>query len=451
MESGVLKEELFHKTSTSSCESLTYADIILLPGYIDFPTESVDLSTRFTKNICLNVPFVSSPMDTVTESEMAIALALQGSIGIIHCNNTIEKQVEEVSKVKRYNNGFIYDPVLLQPNNTVEDVWKLKSEHHFSGFPVTEDGEMGSKLVGMVSNRDVDFVENGTKVADFMTALKDMITYVVDSKEKCSLETAYKIVKENKISRLPIVDRSGRLIALICKKDIRANRNFPLASKNPETLQLLVGAAVSTHPRDKERIRKLVEARVDVIVIDSSNGNSCYQLDTLRYIKANYPNIDVIAGNVVTISQAKNLVDNGADGIRIGMGSGGICTTQSVCGIGRAQATAVFEVSQYCNDMRGVPTIADGGISTTGDIVKALALGASSVMMGGMFAGCDETPGDFFFKDGIRLKKYRGMGSKACRREHGSTTRYLSDESKLFAGTVTYRSDCCCELSFFDS
>lgn len=416
--------------SQNSSESLTYDDIILLPSHINFCVDDVDLSTQLTRNITLKTPLVSSPMDTVTESEMAISLALQGGIGIIHCNNTVEKQVEEVSRVKRYNNGFITNPVVLSPTDTVGTVWKLKSENHFSGFPVTENGTVGSRLLGMVSNRDIDFVESGTLVKDFMTPRGEIVTETVDGLTNLSLENAYQTVKRTKVSRLPIVDKDDNLVSLICKKDIKANRNYPLASKS-STHQLLVGAAVSTQKTDFERINALVKAGVDVIVIDSSNGDSIYQYETLKYIKENHQNIDVIAGNVVTKTQAKNLIDLGADAIRIGHGIGSICSTQSVCGIGRAQGTAVYEVSKYCKS-RGIPTIADGGIKSTGDIVKALALGASTTMMGGMFAGTDETPGDFIYKNNIRLKKYRGMGSKACRKEHGSTTRYLSEQNKLF-------------------
>jgi len=404
--------------------SYAYDDIIILPGFIDFGVKEVALASRLTRNITLNIPIVSSPMDTVTESKMAIGLALQGGIGIIHCNNTIEEQVQEVRRVKKYQNGFIQNPIILSPTDPIAEVYKIKKLHGFTGIPITTDGKINSKLVGMVSFRDVDFVEDKTtSIGEVM--LKDLITI----KEGTSLEAAYQVLKESKRSRLPIIDSKFHLKSLICRKDMRNRREYPLASKNKQN-QLLVGAAVTTHIGTKERIRKLVVAGVDVIIVDSSQGNSKYQIDIIKYIKTTFPKTDVIGGNVVTIKQAENLINAGADALRIGMGIGSICTTQEVTGVGRGQATAVYKIAKYIanccyNSSHQIPIIADGGISNTSHIVKALTLGASTVMMGSMLAGTDEAPGEYFYKNGIQIKKYRGMGSIDVMNKKGSE-RYMA-------------------------
>ena len=402
----------------------TYDDLIIMPGYIDFGINDISLKSKLTKNIELNIPIVSSPMDTVTESSMAIALALQGGIGIIHCNNTVEEQVNEIKIVKNFQNGFIKTPVILSPNHKIIEVYKIKDKLGFTGIPITIDGKLGSKLVGMVSFRDVDYVDDkNTLIKDVM--LKDLITV----NEGTTLEDAYKILKESKRSRLPVVDTDFNLKSLICRKDLRNRNQFPLASKNNKTNQLLVGAAVSTHPKNKDRIDALINAGVDVIVVDSAQGNSIYQIDTIKYIKDNYSQIDVIGGNIVTASQAFNLINAKVDAIRVGMGTGSICTTQEVCGVGRPQATAVYMISKYCHEYN-IPIIADGGISNSGHIIKALTLGASTVMMGSMLAGTDESPNEYYYNNGIRLKKYRGMGcldaiTKECGERYLSTTSHI--------------------------
>ena len=410
----------------------SYNDIIILPGYINFSVNDIDLEINVTKNISIKTPIVSSPMDTVTEADMAIAMALQGGLGIIHCNCTIEKQVEEVLKVKRYNNGFIKHPVVFGPNNTVGDALEMKEQRNFSTFPITQNGTTNSILLGLVSSIDLDFHKKDEKLINVMTM--DLIT----GKEGLTLKEANEILKNNKLKLLPIVDKNYNLTSIICRKDLKNHYNYPLASKINK--QLLVGAAVTTHLNDRKRIDQLVKAGVNIIVVDSSQGNSTYQVGTIKYIKKTYPNIDVIGGNVVTVYQAKRLIDAGVDGLRIGMGIGSICTTQLVCGVGRPQATAVYKVSKYAREL-GIPTIADGGISNTGHIIKALALGANCVMLGSLLAGTDESPSESFFQNGVRLKKYRGMGSMEAM---GKTSgrRYLYDNKQIkisqgVSGTVT--------------
>lgn len=401
--------------------SYAYDDLILLPGFIDFTTNNICLKTKLTRNISLHIPFVSSPMDTVTESAMAIKMALLGGIGIIHCNNTIEEQVKEVKKVKRFNNGFITRPIVFSPQNTIQDI--LNQNLNFSGIPITKTGKLGSKLVGLVSNRDIDYIEDtSTKLREIMS------TELVTAPQGITLNEASLKLLESKKSRLPIVNENYELVSLICRKDIRNNRLYPLASKNQNTKQLLVGASVSTSLYH-ERIERLINAGVDVLVIDSSQGNSIFQLEVLKHIKSNYPQVDVIAGNVVTPNQCVRLIEAGADGIRVGMGIGSICTTQEVCGVGRAQASAVYHVAKHCLE-KNIPIIADGGISNSGHIIKALSLGASTVMMGSLLAGTDESPGNYYYKDGIRLKKYRGMGSLDSINSNNQD-RYLHQKSKI--------------------
>lgn len=415
---GLSAEDLF-----SIPTGLTYKDFLVLPGYIDFNPSDVDLETNLTKNIKLKRPFVSSPMDTVTEEAMAISLALQGGIGIVHYNNTIDEQVNIVKKVKRYENGFISDPVVLSPENTIKDLDKIKEKYGFSGIPITEDGTQNTKLIGIVTNRDVDFEKDRSiRLGQVMT--KELITGHVGM----TLKEANNILKTSKKGKIPIIDSQGKLVSLVSRSDLKKRREFPYSSKDAKK-RLMVGAALSTLPEGRDRAAALCEAGVDVIVIDSAQGNSFYQIDMIRFLKKNFPNLEVIGGNVVTKSQCKNLIEAGADGLRVGMGPGSICITQETMAVGRAQATAVFRTASFASKYE-IPIMADGGITNIGDIANALAIGASTCMMGSMFAGTDEAPGDYFYENGVRLKKYRGMASVEAMKAGGGK-RYYSENQKI--------------------
>jgi IMP dehydrogenase len=415
---GYTAQELFGN-KRKSCYAYTYDDVIVLPGHIESKFADIALESHITRNIKLKIPILSSPMDTVTEHEMAINMALQGAIGVVHSNLTIEEQVHEVKLVKKFKNGFITNPSCLSPEHTIADVDKLKEEFGFSGIPITVDGKMGSKLIGIVCHRDIDYVEDrNTKLQDVMTTnlftgesvcatwerfVRQFCYYcafphVLIAPEGVSLAEANELMRRSKKGKLPVVNTAGEIVSLIsrsgapictlllclwlklpfCNTDIKKSREFPGASKDANK-QLLVGAAIGTRPDDRVRCKALVEVGVDVIVIDSSQGDSMYQIDMIRHIKSTYPHIELIGGNVVTSRQAYHLIQAGVDGLRVGMGSGSICTTQEVCAVGRAQATAIYNVARIAR-LYGVPCIADGGISSSGHIMKAFCVGASAVV-----------------------------------------------------------------------
>jgi len=401
----------------------TYDDLLLLPGHVTFDREQVDLETRFTRNITLKVPIVSSPMDTVTDSRMAIAMALQGGIGVIHSNMTAEQQAAEVRRTKRFRNGFISDPVCLGPTASAADA-QQQSVRGFRSIPITETGTPGGKLLGIVTRRDIESVDEWCLAQTLVTNI--MSVKLVTGQAGTTLEEAREMLRTSGVSKLPIVNESGELVALVTRKDLRNTRQYPLATMDRNS-QLRVAAAISTHPEDRDRARLLVEAGVDAIVIDSSHGSSVHQISTLQWLKQNFPQVDVVAGNVSTRAGTALLVAYGADAVKVGMGVGSICTTQKVCAVGRAQASAVVAargaaMAAMTHDGL-VPVIADGGIRGSGDILKALALGAGTVMIGGLLASTDESPGEYFYRDGVRVKTYRGMGSAAAMKD-GSAKRY---------------------------
>lgn len=420
-EDGFPASKLFHQGI-----SYTYDDVIFHPGFIDFPTDSVHLPTFLSKHIQLRTPCVSSPMDTVSEASMAVAMAAVGGIGFIHYNIPPLYQASLVTHAKNQRVGFVHNPACLRPSDTLSHIDFLKQNRGFSSVLVTEDGNCGSRLLGIVTSRDIDFVcDRHTELREVMTT--DLIT----APAGCSFSEASEILIRSKKSLLPVVSENGHLVELLCRTDLLHQRECPPLgdpSLGPDG-RLLVGAALGTRESDKERLKLLSEAGVNVVVLDSSQGDSRYQYEMLAYSKRAYPDLDVVAGNVVTSYQARHLIEAGADALRVGMGSGSICTTQEVCAVGRGQATAVYKTASLANEM-GVPVIADGGIANSGHIVKALVLGASTVMMGSFLAGTTEAPGDYFYQDGRRLKKYRGMGSLEAMAK-GSDARYLGDKFSI--------------------
>ncbi|MDQ3291212.1 MAG: IMP dehydrogenase [Bacteroidota bacterium] len=398
-------------------EALTYDDVLLLPAYSEVLPKNCQTSTPLTRNIRLNIPFISAAMDTVTEAEMAIAMAQEGGIGIIHKNMSVKQQAEQVRKVKRSESGMIMDPVTLDENNTLADAFRIMKEFKIGGIPVTNEN---GKLTGIITNRDLRFQKDTSlKVSEVMTK-ENLIT----AEKGIDLAKAEDILQQYRIEKLPVIDENGKLIGLITYKDILKKKNRPNACKD-EFGRLRVGAAVGVTPDVLNRVAALAEAGVDVISVDTAHGHSKGVLDAVKEIKQHFPKLDLIAGNVATAEGAKALADAGADAVKVGVGPGSICTTRIIAGIGVPQLSAVIEAVRGLEGT-DVPVIADGGIKFSGDVVKAIAGGASTVMIGSLLAGSDEAPGEMVIYEGRKFKTYRGMGSIEAM-EEGSKDRYFQD------------------------
>ncbi|MBP7348432.1 MAG: IMP dehydrogenase [Butyrivibrio sp.] len=414
-------------------EGITFDDVLLVPAYSQVIPNQVDVGTWLTKKIHLNIPMMSAGMDTVTEHLMAIAMARQGGIGIIHKNMSIEAQAEEVDKVKRSENGVITDPFSLSPEHTLADADALMSKFRISGVPITE----GRKLVGIITNRDLKFEEDYTKkIREVMTS-ENLIT----AKAGITLNEAKQILARSKKEKLPLVDDNYNLVGLITIKDIEKTIKYPLSAKDSQG-RLLCGAGVGITANVLDRVSALVDAKVDCIVLDSAHGHSENVLRCLRMIKEKFPDLQVVAGNIATGEATKALIEAGADAVKVGIGPGSICTTRIVAGIGVPQVTAVMDCYAVAKEY-GIPIIADGGIKYSGDITKALAAGGNVVMMGSIFAGCDEAPGEFELYQGRKYKVYRGMGSISAM-ENGSKDRYFQEGAKKLVpegveGRVAYK------------
>lgn len=400
-------------------EGLTFDDVLLVPQRSEVLPKDVDLRTRLTKAITLNIPLASAAMDTVTEARMAIAIAREGGIGIIHKNMSIEEQAEQVDKVKRSEHGVIVDPFYLSPDHLVSDAVALMEKYHISGVPITENG----KLVGIITNRDIRFeTDFSKKIREVMTS-ENLIT----APEGTTLEQAKEILRKYKIEKLPIVDEKGMLKGLITIKDIEKAIKYPNSAKDKNG-RLLVGAAVGIARDTMERVEALVAAKVDVITVDTAHGHSVGVINMVKQIKKKFPDLQVIAGNVATAEATRELIEAGADCVKVGIGPGSICTTRVVAGVGVPQITAIMECAEEA-DKYGIPIIADGGIKYSGDIVKAIAAGASVVMVGNLLAGTEESPGETELYQGRRFKVYRGMGSLGAMAA-GSSDRYFQEDAK---------------------
>ena len=414
-------------------EGITFDDVLLVPAYSEVTPNMVDLSTYLTKKVKLNIPMMSASMDTVTEHRMAIAMARQGGIGIIHKNMSIEAQADEVDKVKRSENGVITDPFSLSPEHTLQDADNLMAKFRISGVPITE----GTKLVGIITNRDLKFE------TDFSKKIKESMTSegLITAPEGITLEEAKAILAKARKEKLPIVDKDNNLKGLITIKDIEKQIKYPLSAKDAQG-RLLCGAGVGITTNMMDRVDALVKAHVDVIAVDSAHGQSKNILEAVKNIKKTYPDLQVIAGNVATGEAVKALIEAGADAVKIGIGPGSICTTRVVAGIGVPQITAIMDAYKVAKEYN-IPIIADGGIKYSGDMTKAIAAGANVCMMGSIFAGCDESPGTFELYQGRKYKVYRGMGSLAAM-ENGSKDRYFQEDAKKLVpegveGRVAYK------------
>ena len=415
-------------------DGLTYDDVLLIPAYSEVLPKEVSLKTKFSKNIELNVPFVTAAMDTVTEAKMAIAIAREGGIGVIHKNMSIAEQAHQVAIVKRAENGMIYDPITIKAQATVKDALDIMAEYHIGGIPVVDDNK---KLVGIVTNRDLRFETNMMRpICEVMTGAEHLVV----TNQQTDMEAAANILRENKIEKLPVVDGEGHLIGLITFKDITKAKDKPMACKDSKG-RLRVAAGVGVTVDAMDRIKALVDAGVDAIIIDTAHGHSAGVIQKLKEAKAAFPQIDIVVGNVATGEAARMLAEAGADAVKVGIGPGSICTTRVVAGVGVPQLSAVYDVAKALEGT-GVPLIADGGLRYSGDVVKALAAGGYCVMIGSLVAGTEESPGDTIIFNGRKFKSYRGMGSLEAM-ENGSKDRYFqadtADKKKLVPEGIAAR------------
>lgn len=395
-------------------DGLTFDDVLLIPAYSEVLPRTVDLTTKFSKNIELKIPFVTAAMDTVTEAKMAIAIAREGGIGVIHKNMSIAEQAKQVAIVKRAENGMIYDPVCIKKGSLVRDALALMAEYKIGGIPVVDDDRI---LVGIVTNRDLRFEQNLDKLIDDV-----MTTTLITTNQSTNLEAAAEILQKHKIEKLPVVDKSGKLVGLVTYKDITKAKDKPMACKDDKG-RLRVAAGVGVTADTFDRMKALVEAGADAIVIDTAHGHSKGVIDTLKKAKELFPSIDIVVGNIATGAAAKALAEAGADAVKVGIGPGSICTTRVVAGVGVPQLSAVYDVAKALKGT-GVPLIADGGLRYSGDVVKALAAGGCCVMIGSLVAGTEESPGETIIFNGRKFKSYRGMGSLEAM-ENGSKDRYF--------------------------
>lgn len=425
------------KFSKIAYQGLTFDDVLVLPRYSEVLPRDTNTQTRLTKKLTINIPIISAAMDTVTEAELAIAIAREGGIGIVHKNMSIAEQAAEIKKVKRSESGMIKDPITLKKENTLADALLVMKENKIGGIPITDENDI---LIGIITNRDLRFQR------DLQTSIDDVMTKenLITAPKGTDLKEAEQILQEYKIEKLPVVDKDNKLLGLITFKDIQKVKNHPQACKD-QFGRLMVGAAVGVTADTLERVNALVEQDVDVIAIDTAHGHSKGVVDELKKVKAKYPDLQVIVGNVATGAAAKYLADNGADAVKVGVGPGSICTTRIIAGIGVPQLNAVMECAAALKGT-GVPIIADGGIRYSGDLVKAIVAGADAIMAGSLFAGTEEAPGDVSFYEGRKVKSYRGMGSIEAMKK-GSTDRYFQDAEadigKLvpegIVGTVAYK------------
>lgn len=396
-------------------DGLTYDDVLLIPSYSEVLPREVDLTTKFSRNIELKIPFVTAAMDTVTEAKMAIAIAREGGIGVIHKNMSIEEQARQVAIVKRAENGMIYDPVTIKRGSTVRDALALMAEYKIGGIPVVDDGKF---LVGIVTNRDLRFERNLDKQIDDVMTKENLVT----TTQSTDLEAAAQILQQYKIEKLPVIGKDGRLVGLVTYKDITKAKDKPMACKDSKG-RLRVAAGVGVTTDTLQRMQALVDAGADAIVIDTAHGHSIHVIEKLREAKKQFPGIDIVVGNIATGEAAKTLVEAGADAVKVGIGPGSICTTRVVAGVGVPQLSAVYDVAKALKGT-GIPLIADGGLRYSGDVVKALAAGGYSVMIGSLVAGTEESPGETIIFNGRKFKSYRGMGSLEAM-ENGSKDRYF--------------------------